>query len=145
MSQSFPKVKLIAVGKVKKSWLKEGIQIYQQRLPELEILEIKDSGKVSEAKKLQSLLKTHDTLIVLSEDGRSMDSVKFSHWLSTKATGTLVFFIGGPEGVDPILKRRATQILSLSAMTFPHEIARLLLVEQLYRVKTILQNGSYHK
>jgi len=143
MSQSFPKVKIIAVGKVKKSWLKEGVALYAKRLPEVEVVEIKDAGKEKEADKLLSVLNTQDRLVVMTEYGKTYDSVTFSQWLITEAFGTLVLFVGGPEGVSDRLKTYPA--LSLSAMTFPHEIARLLLLEQLYRAKTILQNGSYHK
>ena len=145
MGQSFPKVKIIAVGKVKKSWLKDGVRLYTQRLPEVELVEIKDTNPETEAKKVLDLLQTYDKLIVLSEDGQQFDSIKFGHWLGQEASGTLIFFIGGPTGVSHQLKQKAYQVLSLSAMTFPHEVARLLLLEQLYRGKTILQGGSYHK
>lgn len=145
MRQSFPKIKIIAVGKVKKGWLQDGINVYAQRLPEIECLEIKDTDPDTEAAKVLGLLKTHDKLIVLSEDGKNFDSVYLSHWLGQEASGTLVFFIGGPTGVSHQLKQKAYQLLSLSAMTFPHDVARLLLLEQLYRGKTILQGGSYHK
>ena len=143
MGQSFPKVKIIAVGKVKKAWLKEGIALYAKRLPEVEIIEIKDSGKEKEADKLESLLNAQDRLAVMAEYGQVRDSVAFADWLGQEAFGTLVLFIGGPEGVSDRLKTHS--MISLSAMTFPHELARLMLVEQLYRAKTILQNGSYHK
>ena len=145
MGQSFPKVKIIAVGKIKKGWLKDGIGLYIQRLPEIEFLEIKDTDPDTEATKVLGVLKTYDKLIVLSEDGKHYDSVAFSQWLGQEASGALVFFIGGPNGVSYHLKHKAYQVLSLSAMTFPHEVARLLLLEQLYRGKTILQGGSYHK
>jgi 23S rRNA (pseudouridine1915-N3)-methyltransferase len=143
MGQSFPKVKIIAVGKVKKPWLQAGIALYVKRLPELEIVEIKDAGKEKEADKLESLLKPQDRLVVLSEMGQAHDSTGFAQWLGQEAFGTLVLFIGGPEGLCDRLKTHP--MISLSAMTFPHEMARLMLVEQLYRAKTILQNGSYHK
>lgn len=145
MGQSFPKVKIVAVGKVKKGWLKDGINLYVQRLPEIELVEIKDSTPESEASKVLSLLKTHDKLVVLSEDGKQFDSLTFGNWLGKEASGTLIFFIGGPTGVSRHLKQQAYLVFSLSAMTFPHEVARLLLLEQLYRGKTILQGGSYHK
>ena len=143
MSQSFPKVKIIAVGKVKKSWLKEGTALYAKRMPEIEIVEIKDAGKEKEADKLLALVSAQDRLVVMSEHGKTYDSIAFSRWLAREAFGTLVLFVGGPEGVGDRLKKYPT--ISLSPMTFPHEIARLLLLEQLYRAKTILQNGSYHK
>lgn len=143
--QSFPKVKIIAVGKVKKGWLKDGITVYTQRLPEVEVLEIKDTNPETEASKAIGLLKTFDKLVVLSEDGQHVDSVSFGQWLGAEASGTIVFFIGGPTGVSQTLKHKAYRVLSLSAMTYPHEVARLLLLEQLYRGKNILQGGSYHK
>ncbi len=143
MSQSFPKIKIIATGKVKKPWLREGIALYAKRLPEVEIVEIKDSDPDKEADKLLTLLNAQDRLVILSEFGQQQDSVAFAQWLGAEAYGTLVLFIGGPEGVSDHIKTHP--IISLSAMTFPHEIARLMLVEQLYRAKTILQNGSYHK
>ncbi len=145
MGQSFPKVKIIAVGKVKKGWIKDGIGLYTRRIPEVELTELKDSEPEREAQKALDHLKTYDKLIVLSEDGEHFNSVEFAHWLGQEASGILVFFIGGPTGVCQQLKKTAYQVLSLSAMTFPHEIARLLLLEQLYRSKTILQGGSYHK
>ena len=143
MSQSFPKVKIVAVGKVKKSWLKEGVELYAKRLPEVEVVEIKDTGKEKEADKLLNSISTQDRLMIMSECGKTYDSVAFSRWLAKEAFGRLVLFIGGPEGVSDRLKTYPT--ISLSKMTFPHEVARLLLLEQLYRAKTILQNGSYHK
>lgn len=143
MVQSFPKVKIVAVGKVKKSWLKEGIGLYAKRLPKVDVVEIKDAGKEKEADKLLNLIGGQDRLVVMSEYGKTYDSVAFSRWLAKEAFGTLVLFIGGPKGTSDRLKVYPT--ISLSKMTFPHEVARLLLLEQLYRAKTILQNGSYHK
>lgn len=143
--QSFPKIRLIAVGKVKKRWIQEGVLTYAKRVPELEIIEVKDSKPDLEAAKVLSLVKGGDRLVVLTEEGRSYSSLMLANMLGRVDSGSLVFVIGGPEGVDQSLKQAATQLISLSAMTFPHEIARLLLIEQLYRAKTILQNGSYHK
>ncbi len=143
MGQSFPKIKVIAVGKVKKPWIKDGIALYAKRLPEVEIIEIKDSDKEREADKLESLITAQDRLVILAEYGQLRDSMAFAQWLGDEAFGTLVMFIGGPEGVSDRLKTHP--MISLSAMTFPHEMARLILVEQLYRAKTIQQSGSYHR
>lgn len=142
---SFPKVRLIAVGKVKKKWIQEGLQVYTRRVPELDITEIKDSNPDGEADKILSMLKGGDRLIVLTEEGTPYTSTELAEVLGQAASGSLVFVIGGPDGIAPSLKQQAECLLSLSAMTFPHELARLLLVEQLYRAKTILQNGNYHK
>lgn len=143
MSQSFPKIRIIATGKVKKPWLKNGIAVYEKRLPEVKTVEIKDAGKEKEANKLLSLVGQQERLVILSEYGKERNSVAFAKWLGQEAYGTLVLFIGGAEGVSDRLKNYP--MISLSAMTFPHEIARLMLIEQLYRAKTILQNGRYHK
>jgi len=143
--QGFPKIKLIAVGKVKKGWVRDGVAVYLQRLPELEISEIKDSNPLKEGEQILSCLKPGDRLIALTETGQTLASPKFAHWLGQASSNTLVFVIGSAGGLSPQLKQSAAHQLSLSPMTFPHEIARLLLVEQLYRAKTILQGGNYHK
>ncbi|MEO0947680.1 MAG: 23S rRNA (pseudouridine(1915)-N(3))-methyltransferase RlmH [Cyanobacteria bacterium J06641_5] len=141
----FPKLRLIAVGKVKKSWLREGLAVYQQRLPELEILAIKDSTPAREGEQILALLKPSDRLIALAEAGKQYSSQEFAAFLGQVASGSLTFALGSAAGLSPALRQAAHQQLSLSPMTFPHEIARLLLVEQLYRAKTILQGSNYHK
>ena len=142
---SFPKVRLITVGKVKKKWIREGIQIYTKRVPELAITEIKDTEPEKEAAKILSMVGGRDRLIVMAEEGKTWTSPQFAQWLTQAESGSLVFVIGGAEGISPDLKQRANHLVSLSPMTFPHEMAQLLLVEQLYRAKTILQNRDYHK
>ena len=141
----FPKMRLIAVGKVKKNWIRAGILIYQQRLPELEILEIKDSTPAKEGEQILALLKPSDRAIALTETGKLYSSQEFADFLGQAASGRLTFAIGSAAGLSLAFRRAADRQLSLSPMTFPHEIARLLLVEQLYRAKTILQGGNYHK
>ena len=142
---SFPKMRLITVGKVKKSWIREGIQIYAKRVPELSITEIKDAGLEKEAAKVLSMIGGRDRLIVMADEGKTWTSIQFAQWLTQAESGRLVLFIGGAEGVSTPLKQRAERLISLSPMTFPHEMAQLMLVEQLYRAKTILQNRDYHK
>ncbi|MGL5080573.1 MAG: 23S rRNA (pseudouridine(1915)-N(3))-methyltransferase RlmH [Microcoleaceae cyanobacterium] len=143
--QGFPKVKLIAIGKIRKSWIETGIEVYFKRLPELEIIELKDSTLEQEAEQVLSLLKSGDRLVALTEDGNTLSSLQFAEYLSQFDSNSLVFVIGSAEGLSLTLKQKAAQRLSLSPMTFPHELARLIFIEQLYRAKTILQGGSYHK
>ncbi|MEM0982223.1 MAG: 23S rRNA (pseudouridine(1915)-N(3))-methyltransferase RlmH [Cyanobacteria bacterium P01_H01_bin.58] len=142
---SFPKVRLIAIGKVKKNWIREGIATYQKRLPELAVQELKDSTPAKEGAQILSLVQGSDRLIALTEEGKTYSSIEFAKFLSHAASNRLIFALGSAEGLSLSVKQQASQQLSLSPMTFPHEVARLLLVEQLYRAKTILQGSSYHK
>jgi 23S rRNA (pseudouridine1915-N3)-methyltransferase len=143
------KIQIIAVGKIKKSWIHAGIQELWKRMPELTVLEVKDSSKEKEAAevsaRIASLAPQHSKLIVLSEEGALMTSVEFAAFLGAQLNDPLVFVVGGPDGIADRLKQQAFKLVSLSPMTFPHELARLLLMEQLYRAKTILQNGNYHR
>lgn len=139
------KIKIIAVGKVKKNWIDTGIKEYLKRLNNLEIIEIKDSNKDQEAHKIISLIKPNEKLIVLSEEGQLFTSIQLANLIENEHFFSFVFAIGSAEGISDKLKQSAHQILSLSKMTFPHEIARLLLVEQIYRANTIINNQKYHK
>ncbi len=142
---NFPKVRLIVVGRVKKGWLREGLAVYLQRLPELEIIELMDADPHKEGEQILAMVKGGDRLIALTEEGQSLSSAQFATWISRANSHSLVFAIGSAEGLSPAVKQAAAQSVSLSPMTFPHEVARLLLVEQLYRAKTILQGSRYHK
>ncbi|MGD1900780.1 MAG: 23S rRNA (pseudouridine(1915)-N(3))-methyltransferase RlmH [Geitlerinemataceae cyanobacterium] len=141
---SFPKLTIVAVGKVKKGWVRDGIAMYQKRLPEVAIVELKDSNPTKEGEQILGRLKPNDRPIALTEDGKTFDSVAFANWLARAESNRLVFAIGSAEGISPAVRDAAEMRLSLSPMTFPHEVARLLLFEQLYRAKNILQGGSYH-
>jgi 23S rRNA (pseudouridine1915-N3)-methyltransferase len=140
------KLKIIAVGKVKHDWINAGIQEYRKRLPGLTIVELKDSNQEKEFQDLQAIVKPREKLVALTERGRCFDSIAFAQFLERETLDeTLVFAIGGPAGISPKLETTAAHCLSLSPMTFTHDMARLLLIEQLYRAQNILQNGSYHK
>ena len=139
------RLRVIAVGKVRKRWVSDGLALYLKRLPGLSIVEVKDSTPEKEADCVCGLLLPGEHLVALTEEGARFDSVGFAHWLDGLASDRVALVIGGAEGLAPSLKAKAMAKLSLSAMTFPHEIARLLLVEQIYRGLTILQGGPYHK
>ena len=139
------RLRLIAVGKIRKRWVSDGLALYLKRLPGLSVVEVKDSTPEKEAESVCGLLAPGECLVVLTEEGRQFDSVGFAHWLGGLASERTALVIGGAEGLAPSLKAKAMATLSLSPMTFPHEIARLLLVEQIYRGLTILQGGPYHK
>ena len=137
--------KIIAIGKIKKRWIQSGIDMYLNRLPGLRIIEIKDSTQEKEESTIKDILKKNETLITLNENGHSFTSKRLATKLLDSHTQNITFVIGGATGLSPSLNTSASWQLSLSPLTFPHEIARLLLVEQLYRAQTILQGGPYHK
>ncbi len=143
--KSIPKLKLIAIGKVRKGWIREGLEVYLKRVPELEVVELKDSSPAKEGDLVLSMLRPEQKLVALTEVGQTFSSVQLAQFLGAASSHQLVFFIGSADGLSAQVQHQAAHRLSLSPMTFPHELARLLLVEQLYRAKTILQGGQYHK
>ena len=103
--------------------------------------------KVAEGKALLAILENSDHVVLLDEHGTERTSLDFSQWLQRRmASGSkrLVFVVGGPYGFSPEVYDRANENISLSKMTFPHELVRLIFVEQLYRAFTILRNEPYH-
>ena len=140
------KMRIVAVGKVKHSWIHAGIQEYLKRIPGLTIQEIKDSNCRTDLPEILPHLKTHDRLVVLTERGKQQTSPDFAHFLTQETSNhSLVFVIGSSDGITPELERSAHARLALSPMTFTHDVARLLLVEQIYRAISIATNGNYHK
>ena len=137
--------KIIAIGKVKKKWIKEGIEMYLKRLPGLEVKEIKDSTQLKEEHTIKEIISKNEFLVTLNETGQSFTSKQLATKLLNSHNQNITFVIGGASGLTSSLNNLASWQLSLSPLTFPHEIARLLLIEQLYRAKTITQGGPYHK
>lgn len=153
-------IKLLAIGKTDNKQLQLLIDEYQKRLRhyvkfdfEL-ILDIKNAKNLSEAQQKQkegelilNTLSNTDALILLDENGKQMDSVGFSNYLQKHMNSgikQLVFVIGGPYGFSQDIYNKACGKISLSKMTFSHQMIRLFFVEQLYRGFTILRNEPYH-
>ena len=139
------RIRVLAIGKVKRPWLTDGIAFYAKRLPGLEVVELKDSTQAKEAAAVRNARKPGERLVLLTEEGRKLDSVGFAALLGDWASERVALVIGGADGHAKELREEADALLSLSALTFPHELARLLLMEQLYRASTILQGGPYHR
>ncbi len=139
------KCRIIAIGKVRKAWIQTGLRVYKKRLPDLSITEIRDSNIQKETNTIKSSIKTGEVLIALCEKGESLTSMSFYHRLQKIESERLVFIIGGPNGLSSEIKNIARFRLSLSPLTFPHELARLLLLEQLYRATTIAKGSPYHR
>ena len=137
--------KIIAIGKIKRRWIQEGIDMYLKRLPGLEVIEIKDNIQLKEEQAIKNTIKKNETIVTLNEKGLSFTSKQMAKKLLNSHNQNITFVIGGPSGLSPSLNSFASWQLSLSPLTFPHELARLLLIEQIYRAKNISQSGPYHK
>ncbi len=153
-------IKLLAIGKTDNKQLQQLIDDYKKRLGfyikfDLEIIpDIKNVKNLSEAQQKQKegelilkQLKPTDALILLDENGKQLDSVGFSQYLQKHMNSgikQLVFVIGGPYGFSHDVYAKARGKLSLSKMTFSHQMVRLFFIEQLYRGFTILKNEPYH-
>ncbi len=143
-----PDLALVCVGSLKDRRCAELVDMYTKRLSHearLSVTEIADRGVAAEGKRILELLRrTGGHSFALCEEGSLCTSRDFAASIAGK-NGKLVFVIGGPDGLCDEVKRTADERLSLSRLTFTHEIARVLLLEQLYRACTILHNRGYHK
>ncbi|MDZ4149004.1 MAG: 23S rRNA (pseudouridine(1915)-N(3))-methyltransferase RlmH [Flavobacteriaceae bacterium] len=153
-------VKFLAIGKTDDERLQSLIADYEKRIKhylpfEMELIpdlkKTKNLGEIqqkeAEGKLILSRLASSDFVVLLDENGKSFSSVGFSDWLQKQLlTGrkNLIFLIGGPYGFSEEIYNRAQSKISLSEMTFSHQMVRLILVEQLYRACTILKNEPYH-
>ncbi|HEL9645516.1 23S rRNA (pseudouridine(1915)-N(3))-methyltransferase RlmH [Streptococcus suis] len=158
------KIKLITVGKLKENYLKDGIAEYAKRLgrfSKFEMIEVadektpdrssqaeKDQILKKEAERITSKIGERDYVIVLAIEGKQYASEEFSQLLSdvtVKGYSDISFVIGGSLGLDPKIKKRANILISFGKLTLPHQLMRLVLVEQIYRAFMIHQGSPYHK
>ena len=142
-------LKIIAIGKLKDKCIRERCGEYAKWLApyaKLEIKELPDSTPEKEAAAIiRELEKDKGAMIVpMTEEGQQCTSRQFAEMLD-KAARKIVFIIGGPDGLADEIKQHADKLLSLSKMTFTHEFARLILIEQLFRAANILNGGHYHR
>ena len=158
------KVKIIAVGKLKEKYLKDGIAEYQKRLGrfcQFEMTELPDEktpDKASyaenvkimqkEAKRISKKIGQRDFVIALAIEGKQLPSEKFSQTLAqTTLNGysDITFIIGGSLGLSDEIKKRADLLISFGLLTLPHQLMRLVLIEQVYRAFMIQEGSPYHK
>ena len=151
---------LYVVGKTDSYQLNSMMEDYKKRIQKyqrfeiLTITEIKNRGKLTQSLQKQNegdltlkRIKENDYLVLLDETGKQMDSLFFSNFINARRMGShkrLIFLIGGPYGFSDSVYKRANEKISLSIMTFSHQIIRLFFLEQLYRANTILTNEPYH-
>ena len=154
------KITLLTVGKTDKDWVKQGIDIYASRMKHyfpfsiVEIPELKnvsslsqDQIKTKEGELILKNVKPTDDMILLDERGREFSSMEFAKALQDKISYTgkdIVFVIGGAYGFSDAVRQRSNSKISLSRMTFSHQMARAIFVEQLYRAFTIMKGEPYH-
>lgn len=154
------KVKLIVVGKTAFDYLKEGESVYENRLihyTNYERILIPDVRspknfsneelKKKEGESILAKITNQEFVVLLDEKGKSFTSVYFANWINQKINenvSTLTFIIGGAYGFSKELYERANQKISLSEMTYSHQLVRVIFLEQLYRAHTILKGEPYH-
>ncbi len=155
------KIKIIALGKIKEKFLKEGIDEFLKRLTpyapleviELQPIEIKDENLTSrvldeEGDKILAHIKPQSYVITMEIKGKQLSSEEFSEKLKTlinDGISEVIFVIGSSCGISQKVSARANYKMSISKMTFLHQFARLLLIEQIYRAFKIMRNETYHK
>ena len=129
---------IYAIGKIKKPWIRDGIIQYKKRMPELIINEIKTFN-------LNNLRSNNNIIICLSEEGKQFNSSELCSLLLNFKNKKINFLIGDTDGISLDIKKDSDLLLSLSPLTFPHELARLILIEQIYRAVSISNNSPYHR
>lgn len=150
-------VTVLAVGKVKEKFLREGIAEYEKRLRpyvRLKIIELPDealgqnteNAKEIEGKKILKEVKDGAYMVVLDPKGKQISSEEFGQWFGAREMSgqEVVLAIGGASGLADKVKNRADEALSFSRLTFPHQLFRLILIEQVYRAYKILRGEPYH-
>lgn len=150
-------IKIITVGQIKERYLQDAINEYKKRLSKytnIEVIEVKDEGLVEEVKaikleaeKIKKHINDRDYIVTLEIEGKQMTSVKFANKIDNILieNSNIDFIIGGSYGLSDDIKNMSRLHLSFSKMTFPHQLFRVLLLEQIYRAYKINNNESYHK
>lgn len=151
---------ILAVGQRQPAWVNDAVADYLDRFPENQRPQLKEikaeprtTGKPvaallqAEASRLRAVIPKGSTVIALDEHGKAVTTQEFAALIERfeQTATSLVFLIGGPDGLDPKLKSEAWQTLRLSSMTLPHGMARVLLTEQLYRARSLLNHHPYHR
>ena len=150
-------IKIITVGSLKEKYLKEAVEEYSKRLrkyTDIEMIEIKDEGLLpplqameKEGKKIKKHLSEKDYIITLEIEGKELSSEELAKKLEDiqMINSNITFIIGGSYGIEKSIKEKAKFHLSFSKLTFPHQLFRVLLLEQIYRAFKIMNHESYHK
>ncbi|MBN1323327.1 MAG: 23S rRNA (pseudouridine(1915)-N(3))-methyltransferase RlmH [Methanotrichaceae archaeon] len=155
--------RIVAVGRLKERHWQEGVMDYSRRLAPFTRLDIAEVGgepiptsaspaqeaKIKDREGSEILSRTgREPIVALEREGRALDSLELSRWIEARilaGEADISWVIGGPLGLSPAVLKRASLVLSLSKMTLPHQMARLFLMEQIYRAFKIMHNEPYHR
>lgn len=144
-------IKIICAGKLKEAYLRDACAEYLKRLSSfanMSVIEVDDDEKIKEGKRLLAKINERDFVIALDIFGESLSSEEFSQKLANimqKGAAAIDFVIGGSLGLSEEILARANMRLSFSRMTFPHQLMRVILLEQIYRAAQIMRGTPYHK
>lgn len=158
------KVTLISVGKLKEKYWKQAVEEYRKRISgyaKLELIEIPDEKepnnasakdieiiKEKEAEKILSKIKDNQHVITLEIKGKAFTSEgladEYQKWMNT-GRSDVVFIIGGSNGLGGTVRKRSDQAISFGALTYPHQMMKVMLLEQIFRVNKIIRNETYHR
>lgn len=143
-------IKIICVGKLKEKYLTDACLEYLKRISKytnVELIELKDSNIVKEKEEILKHLDKKNYIITLQIDGESIDSIELSKKIDKIfiTNPNITFIIGGSDGLDEEVKKISNYALSFSKLTFPHQLFRVMLLEQIYRSFKIINNETYHK
>jgi len=141
-------IRLIVVGKTREPFLAEGIALFAERISRfasVKIVEVKDGSMKEEGERIMKALGREDYAVVLDVKGTELSSEELATLIKKNFDKKVAFIIGGPQGLPPAVRERSDLLLSLSRMTYTHEMARLILMEQIYRSYAIINGTGYHK
>ena len=141
------RVRLIAAGTRLPDWINEGFAEYAKRIARGLKFELVEIPLAKEAERMQAALGARDYVVALEVEGRSMSTPELARWLEARRSDgrDLALLVGGPDGLAATLSSRADFRWSLSPLTWPHGLVRILVAEQLYRAQSLLQGHPYHR
>ena len=143
-------IRIVCVGKIKEKFYRDAIDEYLKRMSKyhkVEIVEVMDSNMKNEAVDILKKITDKEFVVTLEIDGNNISSLELSSFIDKTLinNSVITFVIGGSDGLDEEVKRRSNYKLSFSKMTFPHQLFRVILLEQIYRSFKIITNETYHK
>jgi 23S rRNA (pseudouridine1915-N3)-methyltransferase len=141
------RVRLIAAGTRLPDWINTGVADYARRFAHGLRFELVEIALARQAERMEAAIGARDYVVALEVTGRAMTTPELAKWLGERRAGgrDLAFLIGGPDGLDAALAARADFRWSLSPLTFPHALVRVMVAEQLYRAHSLLQGHPYHR